>query len=109
MIEVVNKRDCVESGLRFYVGRPSPLGNPLVVGRDGTRADVIEGYRSWLQKMIFANDTGVMCALGQIEIAAKRNPKIELVCWCAPLSCHADVLAEVIQRRIDTGRWSVSP
>ncbi|WP_129677783.1 DUF4326 domain-containing protein [Candidatus Chloroploca sp. Khr17] len=23
-----------------YIGRPSPLGNPFVIGRDGTRAEV---------------------------------------------------------------------
>jgi hypothetical protein len=31
-----------------YVGRPSALGNPFVVGRDGSREEVIAKYRRWL-------------------------------------------------------------
>ena len=31
-----------------YVGRPSPLGNPFVLGRDGNREEVIAEYRHWL-------------------------------------------------------------
>jgi hypothetical protein len=33
---------------QVYVGRPGPLGNPFVVGRDGSRAEVIAKYRRWL-------------------------------------------------------------
>jgi hypothetical protein len=33
-----------------YVGRPSPLGNPWVIGRDGTREEVLAKYRAWLRR-----------------------------------------------------------
>ena len=35
---------------RLYVliGRPSIWSNPYVIGKDGTREEVIEKYRSWL-------------------------------------------------------------
>jgi hypothetical protein len=29
-----------------YIGRPSPFGNPFVIGRDGERAAVIGRYRA---------------------------------------------------------------
>ena len=29
------------------IGRPGPWGNPFVVGRDGTRAEVVEKHRAW--------------------------------------------------------------
>ncbi|MHB8407807.1 MAG: DUF4326 domain-containing protein [Acidiferrobacterales bacterium] len=29
-----------------YVGRPSKWGNPFVVGRDGSRSEVIQKYRT---------------------------------------------------------------
>jgi hypothetical protein len=32
---------------RVYVGRPSRSGNPFVIGRDGTRDEVIAKYRAW--------------------------------------------------------------
>jgi hypothetical protein len=31
-----------------YVGRPSIWGNPFVIGRDGTRAQVIAKYEAWI-------------------------------------------------------------
>ena len=29
-----------------YVGRPTALGNPFAIGRDGSRAEVIQLYRA---------------------------------------------------------------
>jgi hypothetical protein len=31
---------------RVYIGRPSKWGNPFVIGRDGSREEVIEKYRA---------------------------------------------------------------
>ena len=31
---------------RIYVGRPSKWGNPFVIGRDGSRDEVIAKYRA---------------------------------------------------------------
>lgn len=66
----------------IYVGRPTKWGNPFVVGRDGTRADVIQKYREWLSPELRA--------AARRELAGK-----DLVCWCAPLACHANVLLEI--------------
>ncbi len=67
-----------------YVGRPSPFGNPFVIGRDGTRATVIGQYRAWLLAQPALVDRV------RRELAGKV-----LGCWCAPLPCHGDVLADV--------------
>lgn len=78
---VLNKRDG-ESGV--YVGRPTAFGNPFVIGRDGDRATVIEKYEAWL--------------LSQPELVARAREELRgcnLVCWCAPLPCHADVLLRI--------------
>jgi hypothetical protein len=50
MIQVLSVRRC--DGVRpcgEYVGWLSALGNPFLVGRDGTREDVIARYRQWLR------------------------------------------------------------
>jgi hypothetical protein len=50
MIQVISLRG--RGGVRpvgVYVGRPSALGNPFLVGRDGTRAEVVATYRAWLR------------------------------------------------------------
>jgi len=73
-----------------YVGRPragqstssAPWGNPFVLGQDGNREQVIAKYREWLPQ--------------QAELM-RRLPELKgkvLGCFCAPLPCHADVLAE---------------
>ena len=46
---VLNKRDIrgpLPPNAR-YCGRPSPLGNPFVIGRDGTRDEVCDKYEAW--------------------------------------------------------------
>jgi len=63
-----------------YIGRGSPWGNPFVIGRDGTRAEVIAKYEAWL-------DT-------QPQLLA-RLPELNgrgLVCFCFPKSCHGEGL-----------------
>jgi hypothetical protein len=80
----------IHRGQRYdvYVGRPSgsrpgPWGNPFVLGKDGNREQVIALYREWLPQ--------------QAELM-RRLPELKgkvLGCFCAPLPCHADVLAEL--------------
>jgi len=87
MIEVLNAAKVGKkvSGA-LYVGRPSKWGNPFIVGRDGTRAEVIARYRA------FVCDGPLMAEVG--ELAGKS-----LICWCSPLPCHADVLLELANAR----------
>ncbi len=78
---------CKRERYDFYIGRPGPWGNPFVIGQDGTREQVIELYRAWLAK--------------HPEIKARARLVLRdkvLGCWCAPLACHGDVLAEVAER-----------
>lgn len=68
---------------RVYIGRPSNWGNPFVIGRDGSREEVIEKYRAWL-----ASQPELLDALDELRGR-------DLVCWCAPQGCHGDVLIEL--------------
>jgi hypothetical protein len=71
----------------IYVGRPTKWGNPFVIGRDGTREQVVEKYRGWL-----GNNAELLAALPELRGQS-------LVCWCAPDPCHADVLLELANGR----------
>lgn len=85
MPKVLNARvdGQLSDSTRRYVGRPSQWGNPFVIGRDGTREQVIEKYRAWI--------SGQPALLRDLpELSGK-----DLICWCAPLACHADVLLEL--------------
>lgn len=67
----------------IYCGRPSKWGNPFTIGKDGTRKEVIEKYRQWIK-----NQPELLKSLP--ELKGKT-----LGCWCKPLACHCDVLAEL--------------
>jgi hypothetical protein len=81
---VVNiKKEAAE----VYIGRPSAFGNPWRIGVDGTREEVIDLYRqstaaNYLDNVSFRN-----------EIRALKG--MTLGCFCSPLPCHGDVLAEL--------------
>ncbi len=68
--------------------RPSILGNPFVIGRDGTREEVIEKFRAYFKVRV--HDDVIYCqAVGEL-----RGKKIG--CCCSPAVCHGDVYAEFL-------------
>ena len=69
-----------------YVGRPTPWGNPFSVGKDGTREEVLEKFRRW----VFAPAQAELRERAKQELRGK-----DLICWCAPKPCHADVWLEI--------------
>jgi hypothetical protein len=50
MCKVLNARQAGKRPApdRVYVGRPSKWGNPFVIGRDGSRDEVIAKYHAWI-------------------------------------------------------------
>jgi hypothetical protein len=80
---------------QVYVGRPSPLGNPYALGRDGSREQVIAQYRRWLWAQLQAPDSAQERELKRL-LAKARSGELELLCWCAPLSCHAEVVRSAL-------------
>jgi len=79
--KVWNMRDRHRPANAVYVGRPTKWGNPYVVGKDGTREECIEKYRKHFSEAL-------VCA----EVHDLKGK--DLVCWCSPLPCHADILLE---------------
>jgi Domain of unknown function (DUF4326) len=79
--------DVVYVGRAMYRGgwrlAASPLANPFRIGVDGDRDQVIAQYREYL-----AGRLDLLALLP--ELRGKR-----LGCWCKPLACHADVIAEL--------------
>lgn len=67
-----------------YVGRPSEFGNPFKIGPDGDREDVCRKFEEWARE-----DAAYLTA-----IKAKLRGKV-LGCFCAPLKCHAETLAQI--------------
>ncbi len=84
MPSVLNKRTDEIPPDAVYVGRPSKWGNPFHIGKDGTREECIAKYRVYIERRI---------RQGELNLEELRGK--DLVGWCAPLPCHADVLLEL--------------
>lgn len=87
--------NCAPSGV--YVGRPSPLGNPYLIGTHGNRLQVIEKYRAWLAEKLRNPASHAAREMFRLCNIVERGEDLELVCWCAPLPCHAEVIKETIE------------
>lgn len=74
-----------------YVGRPTIFGNPFshLNGTKAqfqvvTREEAVSKYEEWVRTQ--------PDLMRQIRTTLKGK---DLVCWCAPKSCHADVLLRI--------------
>jgi hypothetical protein len=74
---------CKKEKYDVYIGRPSKWGNPFEIGKDGTREEVIEKYKKYL-----------LSRPNLLKDISELKGKI-LGCWCKPLACHGDILAEL--------------
>lgn len=105
MINVVNKKTHKTTKNDFYIGRPSILGNPYTHLKSNTiakfqvptREDAIHQYELWLIDKIIHQDPKIIAEIKKIIKLAKEGD-VNLVCWCAPKSCHGDVIKKIIEK-----------
>lgn len=88
-VTVINlKEDRTKGQFYMYAGRGGPLGNPFVIGQDGNRDEVCDKYAAWAP-----TQPKVM------EAIAKIKPGTVLGCFCKPHRCHADWIADQVNKR----------
>ena len=87
MPKVLNIRDRGIESTSVRIDRKTKWGNPFIIGLDGTREEIVAKYRAYIKNLV-KNNVGVGADLE--ELRGK-----DLVCWCAPLPCHGDVLLEL--------------
>lgn len=99
MIVVVNRHHINFQG--YFIGRPSPLGNPYMTPKDGTLDEVIQLYEFWLRGKIGSGDQRVIAALNEILKLEDDSPsklkRVFLECFCKPKACHGDVIVKIIK------------
>lgn len=77
----------------IYIGRPgkgqsSKWGNPFVIGKDGTRGEVIAKYQQYL---VDGYNSGKFTREDFLALDGKV-----LGCFCKPQPCHGDILIEAV-------------
>lgn len=90
---VYNKRTSYPTEA-ILVDRTTKWGNPFVIGKDGTREEVIAKYEAWI-----VQQPELMAALH--ELTGKY-----LVCWCMPEACHGEVLLRLANPELRTIQFS---
>ena len=95
----------------FYIGRSrngNPLGNPFThEGKNSniakfvvkTREEAIEKYKEYFREM-YGKDNDLTNAFNEIYEHYRNGEDIYLQCFCKPLPCHGDFLAEELQRKL---------
>ena len=95
----------------FYIGRSksgNPLGNPFTHnGKRSnlaklsfkTREEAINAYRIYF-KRAYGKDEELTKAFDEIYEHYKNGEDVYLQCFCKPLPCHGDVIAEVLQKKL---------
>ena len=99
VLNVKNKRTHVAQAgvVDFYCGRGSVLGNPFS-HKEGTKAkyvvesrnEAIEAYRIYFKEQMETNPEFLNEMRRIYRIARKQE--VNLVCFCAPLPCHCNVI-----------------
>ncbi len=84
MPRVLNKRTDKIPTDAVYVGRPSKWGNPCRINPNDGRLFVIQRFKEYAIQRLQEDPYWLD------ELHGK-----DLVCWCAPLPCHGDVLLEL--------------
>lgn len=97
MPKVLNKRTDTIPPNAVYVGRPSKYGNGMTIKemralfpndtKDELHRRAVEWFREYAREMLKIEPSWLEPLRGK-----------DLVCWCAPLPCHADVLLELANR-----------
>lgn len=87
------------------ISRPGPLGNPFVVGADGTRAECVR-----LHGLLLAGLVAITCKASIESQYALMNYVAEnlksfrgrnVACWCPPdAPCHGDNYLKLFNRPI---------
>lgn len=81
----------------MYAGRPGPFGNPFGMG---TPAADPHGREITISKFehFFTASTSLSAREMRHQAELLPNDAI-LECWCVPLACHAQVIADYENRR----------
>lgn len=102
-IKIKNKKTYQGEG--FYIGRPSPLGNPFKVTKYTSREEAIDQYENWILKKLIQNDQEITNDLNILYSYLVKHQHITLICWCSPKSCHGEIIKKLLLHKYYYGEY----
>ena len=107
----LKNEDCTQKENSYYCGRSksgNPLGNPYT--HNGVRTNLakltvptremaIEAYEKYFDVM-YGTDEELTKAFDEIYEHYRNGEDVYLQCFCKPLPCHCDIIAERLQRKL---------
>lgn len=75
-----------DDGSKTFIIPESKYHNPYIVGKDGTKDEVLQKFRKYFI------DSGLVDT-AKVELVGKT-----LGCWCHPEPCHAQIIMDLITR-----------
>lgn len=74
---------------KTYNVKSSLFQNPYIIGKDGSRAEVIEKFKVYFYDRINKDE------YFKREVLKLNN--LVLACWCVPDDCHVRIIKEYIE------------
>ena len=104
-ITVINLHGILLPPGAIYMGRPtrqyvgSPLANPNHMKIESDRPRVLASYNVWLPAELAKPRSPARLEFNRLVTMA-RYQDLVLACWCSPLGCHVDFVAELIEKEL---------
>lgn len=88
MTTVIHQKDSATGDI--YIGRPGKFGNPFKIGTHGDRAEVVRRFAEWV---LGSDDMKAQWIRENVHTLKGKR----LVCYCAPMLCHGNILAAMAE------------
>jgi hypothetical protein len=104
----VKTEDHTSNPNNFYVGRGSIFGNPFTyTGKRSnkaklsfaTREEALEAYKKYFTVQ-YKENPNFKKAFDYIYSKYEKGEDIYLQCYCKPLPCHGDYIADMLRRKL---------
>jgi len=109
MVEINVKNKNTFRGKGVYVGRPNILSNPFKITKDQTRELAIQRYGQMIIHAVHVKKNPIFLhELRKLEAHLIDHQKINLICYCSPEPCHADIIKQMLLNKFHESYWFIN-
>jgi hypothetical protein len=106
-VEVYIRNKNSYQGKGEFIGRPSPLSNPIHITEDISRETAVYEYSKYIKKEIRKRSPKIIFELERLFSILIKEQRLNLICFCSPKLCHGHLLKEILLNKIYYGYWLV--